>query len=58
MKTKEIYKIRNGKWGIVVSDTNGNYITTICVKTKKLAVDVSNDVKLVEWFSSLILKQF
>lgn len=57
MKTKEIYKIRNGNWGIVVSDTNGNYITTICVKSKEYAVKVSNDVKTLEWLANRVLNQ-
>lgn len=49
MKTKEIYKIRNGSWGIIVADNNGNYITTICVKTKKYAIELSNNQELLKW---------
>jgi hypothetical protein len=57
MKIKEIYKIGNGNWGIVVGDTNGNYITTICVKSKSYAVQVSNDVKTLEWLANRVLNQ-
>jgi len=57
MKTKEIYKIGNGNWGIVVSDTNGNYITTICVKSKRYAYELSNDTKTLRWAVDRTIKQ-
>jgi ribosomal protein L24E len=56
MKTKEIYKIRNGNWGIIVSDNDGNYITTICVKTQKYAVEVSNNPETLEWLVNRTIK--
>jgi ribosomal protein L24E len=57
MKTKEIYKIGNGNWGIVVGDNDGNYITTICVKSKKYANELSNDPKTLRWAVERTIKQ-
>ena len=53
----EIYKIRNGNWGLIVKDTNGNYITTICVKTKNYAIELTENPKMLEYTTKKVLKE-
>lgn len=48
MKTKEIYKLGNGKWGVIVNDNQNNYLTTLTVKTKNFAQRLFNEPKLLE----------
>ena len=48
MKTKEIYKFRNGKWGVIVIDDQNNYLTTLTVKTKTFAQRLFNEPELLE----------
>jgi hypothetical protein len=53
----EIYKITNNKWGIVIKDTNGNYITTICSTSRKNAVELVGNPEMLKWNTDRLLKK-
>ena len=48
MKTKEIYKLGPGKWGVIVNDDHNNYLTTLTVKTKNFAQRLFNEPQLLK----------